>query len=677
MSSRPYTPLHVHTAYSILDGYAQIKDLADYSVELGLGSISISDHGSLGGAFQLYREASRVGIKPIIGLEAYESPDSASTRAPILWGTPDQKRDDVSSSGKYTHLTLFAQSAQGLRNLYQLYHSSFVDGFYGKPRVDRESLSRYSEGLVATSGCPSGAVQTLLRLGHHQRAKQRLREYLDIFGDRFYIEIMRHSIEIEERVEADLIRLSSELNIPLVATLDSHYVRPQDREGHDDLLCVQTRSLKSTPPEDRFSFQGDGYYLKSHKEFSQTFHDLPGAVRSTNEIADSVSSYDEVFESKWRFPAARFEAFQGKSLREVVGADRDRDQERLDYELSVIESRGFSDYLLVTADILNEGRRRGIRYGPGRGSASGSLVSYRLGITEVDPISNGLIFERFINPERQGFPDVDIDVDKFRRDEHIEMIRELYGQNHTALISTYGYVGARSSLRDSVRITGLPVSVGDDLCKLLPPSRFGREPELSEIKGHGGYPGVLATAGRIYGSIRSQGVHAAGVLISDEALPGLLPVHSPGGKGQLVTSYDGEEVEALGFLKTDYLGLATLGVIDECLRLLSPQQRPTSGPVVVYQLETELPTTFDDGPTYELLSAGETTGVFQLDSPGMRQLLRSLGPDSLTDIASVLALFRPGPMSAGAHTEYAKRKREATKIRAQRGQLPDMDRSAS
>lgn len=671
MSPEDYVPIHIHSSYSILDGYSSIPSLIKEAARLELPAISLTDHGSLSGVYEFYRECRSAGIKPILGLEAYVAPSSRTLREPVRWGVDEQRTDDVSGGGKYSHLTVLATSSEGLHNLFRLHTDSYERGFYGKPRTDFEALSAHNRGLIVTTGCVGGPVATRIRLGQLTEAEQTVNDLKDIFGDRLYAEVMRHGISIEEEVEPHLLDISKKSRVPIVATLDSHYATESDSSSHDALLCVQTKALLSTPKSERFAFDGDGYHLLSREEVSRKFSDLlsGGALRNTLEIAERVSEYDSVFDQSAKLPT-----FTGTvdgdnlEIRSRCAAFLDSEgspeaRVRLDYELDTICGRGFAGYILVTAHILSVGRSRGIRIGPGRGSSGGSLVCYALGITEIDPLSNGLLFERFINPERVSFPDIDFDVDQRRRDELVGIASELYGNESVCQISTFGTIGAKSAIRDSVRILELPFKVGNELTAKLPPPKFGRQPTLLELPPQVGYPEVISVATGLEGATRSEGVHAAGIIISPDSLVGRIPLRNKAGKGGFISAYGMEDLEKLGYVKTDYLGLANLGVIDECVRLLSVRSRTTPGGSVVRELETELPTTFDDPATFELLSAGETTGVFQLDGLGMRNLLRRLLPTSFLDIASVLALYRPGPMGANAHTEYADRKNGRSNIK--------------
>lgn len=653
-----YAPLHNHTEYSILDGMSGIGELVAEATRLELPALSLTDHGSLGGAYKFYRECLTQGIKPIIGIEAYASPASRTLRKPTYFGSPEQRDDDVGGAGKYTHLTLFSTGSEGLRSLYRLQSDSYTHGFYGKPRVDLDSLAGNKEGVVCTSGCVGGTVATRLRLGQYGEARQHLSDLKDIFGDALYVEIMRHDIEIEKKVESDLLRLSVELQLPIVATTDSHYTTSSQADIHDSLLCIQTRALKATPPDDRFAFQGSGYHLQSADEFRARFSDLRGGVDSTLEIAERIGSYEGIMDGSNKLPqigdydddelTRQVQQFiQVKGLGPTYS-------ERAAYELDLLRSRGFSGYFLMVAHIMREGRSRGIRYGPARGSAGGSLVAFALGITEIDPIHYGLLFERFLNPEREGLPDIDVDVDQGRRDEHVSMVRELYGDLRVCQVSTYGTIKAKAAIRDTVRINGLPFALGGEITRQLPPPRAGRQPSLSELPVGAAPPEVLSTALGLEGRIRSMGTHPGAIVVGPPGveLDSIVPVIRPGGKGYPTTAYDLTDVENLGLLKTDWLGLATLGVIDECLRLLQarfPERSP-------------LPTTFDDPDTFALLSAGDTTGCFQLDSSGMRSLLRKLRPTTFLEIAALLALFRPGPMGADAHNEYANRKNGRSRV---------------
>jgi DNA polymerase-3 subunit alpha len=635
-----FVHLHTHSMYSILDGHGKPASYAERAAALCQPALAVTDHGSLGGAYQHWKECNRVGIKPIIGAEFYVAPGSRFDKTPAA---------GFSGSGKYAHITVLASGSIGLRNLFRLQARAHSEGFYGKARIDFDLLEEYREGLVVLSGCAGGHIATYLRNGQFKEAQQLAQRLRSSFGENFFIELMNHDIKEddldEEWLNVHLIRLADTLDVPLVATNDAHYCNPEDHDVQQALLCVATRDVLSNP--NRFRFNGHGFHLRSHGEMVDT--GLPQeAIENTLRIAERVESYDEVFAHTLRMP--RYSDDEGydlwqqadEGLRHRVGFKREY-FDRLEYELEVINSMGYPGYFLVEAHILREGRKRGLTHGPGRGSAGGSLVSYALGITDLDPIAHGLLFERFLNPERVSLPDIDIDVPESERNLWLELIRELYGDEHVAIIGTYGSIGAKAALKDAARVLGHPYRVGEERCAHLPPAKFGRAPSLDKYDGP--RDEIFDLARGLEGTIRQKGQHAAGVIISPEPLSDLLPLWHPADQKAWVTENDMHELDALGLIKYDFLGLRNLDVINEAMRLVGNS---------IGSLPT-LPGDCNDQRTYELLSRGESLGVFQLDSPGMRGLLRQLRPKKFSDISAVLALYRPGPMGANAHTEFAKR----------------------
>jgi DNA polymerase-3 subunit alpha len=651
-----FANLHVHTDYSVLDGALKIDAGVRRAVQLGQSALAITDHGTLGGAYALVKSARTHGINPIIGLEAYVAPHDRTHREAVWWGTPEQRADDLSGGGKYCHLTLLARDAEGLRNLYRLQHDGYATGFYGKPRIDFDSLSQHSGGITCLTGCVSGHVQTALRLGRWDIADQSLGTLEEIFGEHLYVEIMDHNIAVEQKTAAQLLELAARHQLPLIATADSHFTLPEDRDTHDVLLCVQTKAKKADV--DRFRFDGAGYHLASFEEMAVLFGDLPSSLHNTQVVARSVEGYGDFFDRKTRFPKYS-DNEEADLLRLAIAGCPDTPEhiEQVRYEVGVINSQGYAGYFLRLMEAMQLGRAAGIRFGPGRGSAGGSLVAFSLGITGLDPLVHGLLFERFLNPERISLPDIDVDVDDRRRDEFVGMLRDKYGEAFVAHVGTYGIIKAKSALKDSVRVLGHPYILGERLVSKLPPPKFGRQPALADLpSGHGAPADILEAALGLEGTIRTSGTHASAVLISPEPLVGLVPTKIPRSKPVLTTEFTGTELDELGFVKYDFLGVKTIGVIDETLHLLSALPRPGGEPPV------ELPRVFDDSDTFDTLSRGKTTGVFQLDGYGMRKLLRSVRPESLEDVAAVLALYRPGPMGANAHNEFAERKRSRLHI---------------
>ncbi|MEV4015231.1 DNA polymerase III subunit alpha [Nonomuraea angiospora] len=677
--------LHVHTEYSMLDGAAKVRLLMDEVSRQGMPAVAMSDHGNVHGAYEFYQAARKAGIKPIIGIESYVAPLSRRHRQPVYYSdnlalrrSNDETGEggDVSGRGLYTHMTMWATGAQGLRNLFRLQSRAWLEGHVQKyPRMDDELLAEYGQGIVATTGCPSGEVQTRLRLGQYAQAVEAAARYRDIFGrDNYFLELMDHGLAIERRVREELLKLGKELGLPPLATNDSHYVTEGQAPAHDALLCVGTG--KRLADADRFRFSGSGYYVKSAAEMRALWDaEVPGACDNTLLIAERVGDYGEVFAHRDltpRFPVPEGESEASWLRKETLDGARHRygrpSQEvldRIDYELSVIEAMGFPGYFLVVADICRHARERGIGLGPGRGSATGSIVAYCTGITQLDPIEHKLIFERFLNPERISMPDVDLDFDDRRRDEMIDYVTRKYGDDRVCQIVTFGTIKAKAAVKDSCRVLGLPYALGDRITKAFPAAVGGKEIPLAAIhdKGHPRHgeaaelrqmyeqdpdvKRVLDTAAGIEGLTRGTGIHAAGVILSSEPLIDVIPLVKPKADGPIVTGFPFTQAEDMGLLKMDFLGLRNLTVIGDAIANV----RANKG-VDIDILDIPL----DDATTYRLLARGDTLGVFQLDGGGMRVLLKLMQPTTFTDIAAVNALYRPGPMEMNAHTNYALRK---------------------
>ena len=654
----------------MLDGAARVDELLTEVAAQGMPAIAITDHGNLFGAYDFFKKANNYGVKPIIGIEAYVAPESRFDKRRVKWA--DGGDDDVSSGGAYTHMTLLAENSEGLSNLYKLSSLASLEGYYYKPRMDRELLSKYAKGLIGTSGCVGGEIQIKLRMGAYAEAKLAANELRDIFGkDNFFIEIMNHGIEIENRVTVDLLKLARELKIPLVATNDLHYTKFEDADAHAALLCVQSGSTLADPK--RFKFENSEFYLKTAAQMRQLFSETPDACDNTLLIAERCNTKLREGENllpQYPTPEGETEeswlrSLANRGLREKVGKVDKNYQERLNYELDVMIKMGFPGYFLVVADLCSHAREIGIRVGPGRGSAAGSLVSYALGITALDPIKHGLLFERFLNPERISMPDIDLDFDERRRSEMIAYATEKYGESRVAQIITYGNIKSKQAIKDASRVLGYPFSIGDKLTKALPPAVMGKDISLKGVfdtndsryneasefrtiyETDPDAKRVVDTALGLEGLKRQWGVHAAGVILSKEPLIEVIPIHRRESDGAIITQFDMGACEATGLLKMDFLGLRNLSVLDDALANI----KLNSG--VEIDL-SKLPLT--DKKTFELLSRGETLGVFQLDGGPMRALLRQMSPDSFEDISAVIALYRPGPMGVNAHMEYADRK---------------------
>lgn len=671
-SSDSFVHLHVHTEYSMLDGAARISELVLEVARQKMPAVAMTDHGVMFGAYEFWKKATEVGVKPIIGVEAYLTPGTHRTdKTRVSFGSGGE--DDVSGAGSYTHITLLSETTKGMHNLFRLSSLASIEGYYFKPRADRELLERYHEGVIATTGCPSGEVQTKLRLGMFEEAKKAAGEMRDLFGpDNYFVEIMDHGLPLEKRVHADLIRLSREVGIPLVATNDSHYTHAHDSTAHEVLLCVQSGSTLDDPK--RFKFDSTDFYLKSAEEMRTLFADYPEALSNTLLIAERVSvEFDDAANFMPVFPVAEgdtvTDAFQravdgGLALRFPAGIP-DRVQQQADYEVGVIIQMGFASYFLVVADFITWAKARGIRVGPGRGSGAGSMVAYAMQITELDPLEHGLIFERFLNPDRVSMPDFDVDFDERRRNEVIRYVSDKYGDDRVAQIVTFGTIKAKQALKDSARVLGYPFGMGERLTKAMPASVMGKDIPLGGMfdSSHERYKEaadfrtlidtdpdakkVFDGARGIENLKRQWGVHAAGVIMSSEPLLDIIPIMKRDQDGQIVTQFDYPTCESLGLIKMDFLSLRNLTIIDDALDNIEVNRghRPVLEDLAL-----------DDPDTYALLSRGETLGVFQLDGGPMRSLLKMLRPDSFEDISAVLALYRPGPMGADSHTNYALRK---------------------
>ena len=655
----------------MLDGAARIGDLVEEVARQEMPAIAMTDHGNVFGAFDFYKQAVKVGVKPIIGIEAYVAPESRFDKKKVQWA--DGGDDDVSGGGAYTHMTILAENNHGLANLFKLSSLASLEGYYYKPRMDRELLSKYADGLIATTGCPGGEIQTRLRMGNYKEAMRAASDYRDIFGaHNFFLELMDHGIDVETRVKEDLIKLGRELKLPLLATNDLHYTRHEDASAHAALLCVQSGTTLADPK--RFKFDNDEFYLKTPAQMRELFKDLPDACDNTLLIAERC--HVKLREGENLMPAfavpqgetedswLRVEAERGLVTRFGDKAT-DAHRIRLNYELDVMANMGFPGYFLVVADLVAHAKKVGIRVGPGRGSAAGSLVAYALGITGLDPIEHGLLFERFLNPERISMPDIDLDFDERRRSEMIRYATEKYGEDRVAQIITYGTIKSKQSIKDATRVLGYPYVIGEKLTKALPPSVMGKDISLSGVfdsqDSRHGEAGefrelyntdpdskkVVDLARGLEGLKRQLGVHAAGVILSREPLLDVIPIHRREADGAIITQFDMGACESTGLLKMDFLGLRNLSVLDDALLNIKENQ----GIDVVLE---DLP--LSDQKTFELLSRGDTLGVFQLDGGPMRALLRSMAPDSFADISAVIALYRPGPMGENAHNNYADRK---------------------
>ncbi len=666
----------------MLDGAARVEEVVAAVAADGQPAAAITDHGVLYGAVDFYKAAVAAGVKPIIGMEAYLTPGSRFDRPP--------RREDL----RY-HITLLAMDDTGYHNLIKLASRAFLEGFYYKPRMDQELLAEYHQGLVATTGCLGGHVPQLLapeaygeegNVGgarNFEAAVAAAASYQDLFGkENFFVEVMDHGVPAQQRVLPDLLAISRRIGAPLLATNDCHYTRAEEAESHDVLLCIQTGTQMSDPG--RFKFQGGGYWVKPAEQMRALFPagEFPGACDNTLAIAERASlemEFGRILLPHFPVPAGQTEASYLRGLASAGARERYGDllppevAERLEYELRVIEDMGFPAYFLIVWDLMRYAREQGIRTGPGRGSAAGSLVSYALRITDLDPLRYGLIFERFLNPGRRQLPDIDMDFDERYRGEVIRYVAERYGSDHVAQIVTFSTIKGRQALRDSARVLGLPYAVGDRVAKAMPPPILGREATLAQAleppgegadnvlrdfyanaaglrELHAGEPDarrVIDTARGLEGLRRQDSIHAAAVVISPAPITEIVPIQQKGEGTEIVTQFEMHAIEELGLLKMDFLGLRNLSTIERSLELI--EENTGSRPDI-----DRVP--LDDPAVYAMLARGDAMGIFQLEGGGMRALMRSLRPDRFEDIIALVSLYRPGPLGAGTHNLYADRK---------------------
>jgi DNA polymerase III subunit alpha len=653
-----FVHLHVHTEYSMLDGASRIEELVGHVAQDGQPAVAITDHGNLFGLVDFFRAGQAAGVKPILGCEVYQAVGSRR----------DQRLGGADGRQRYFHLTVLAHNDVGYRNLVQLSTRAYLEGYWYQPRIDRDLLAQHHEGLVVLSGCLGSEVNQLLLAGDDDGARRVMAECRDIFGsDRYFVELQDHGIPEQRRVWPMLERLAGQLGLRTVLTNDSHYTHAEDAQAHDVLLCIQTGAKLSDAG--RFKFQGTDYYVKSAAEMRERFRDFPDALEATLDIADMCDTTIEFgLDLLPSFPcpegmseAAYLRRLVQEGARARYGSPIPQPvQERIDYELGVIEQMGFPAYFLIVADLCRYARSAGIRVGPGRGSAGGSVVAYCTEITRVDPIRHGLIFERFLNPARIQMPDIDIDFDDRRRAEMIRYAAQRYGPDHVAQVITFATIKAKSAIRDAARVLDEPFSVGDTLAKMMPPPVQGKESplaeayeksvELRDARKDARFAQILETAEKLEGLKRQDGIHAAAVIIGARPLPETVPLLRTEG-GEVVTQFEMHAAEALGLLKMDFLGLRNLTVLSDAERHV----RANRG----VELDLDDPDflgDMDDPATYEMLATGHTLGVFQLDSTGMQALVRKLKPTKFDDISALMALYRPGPLGMNMHIAFAERK---------------------
>jgi DNA polymerase-3 subunit alpha len=683
----------------MLDGAAKVKPLFAEAERLGMPAVGMTDHGNMYGSFEFYQQAKATGIKPIIGIEAYLAPESRFHKQPVFWGTASQRGmdefgegGDVSGGGAYTHMTMLAENAIGLRNLFRLSSLASMQGKYRQPRMDKELVAEHAEGIIATTGCPSGEVQTRLRLGQADLALKAAADYRDIFGaDNFFLELMDHGLRLEKSVRAGLLEIGRTLGLKPLATNDSHYVTKDQAQSHEALLCVQTGKTLSDPS--RFKLDGDGYYLKSADEMRAIWDsELPDAISNTLLIAERVQSYEDVFTFTDRMPRVPLppgetaESLLRKEIEEFIPTRfpdglKPEYRERLEMELGLITQMGFAPYFLVVGDLVRWAKSQNIRVGPGRGSATGSLVAYLLQITGLDPIEHTLIFERFINPERITPPDIDLDFDDRRRGEVLRYTVDKYGAENVAQVITFGTIKTKAAIKDAARVLyGQPgFAMADKISKALPPPIMAKDIPLSGIVDpqHGRYGEatevrtlvetdpdsgkIFETARGLEGLIRNAGVHACAVILSSQPLLDVVPLWQRD-DGSVITGWDYPSCESVGLLKMDFLGLSNNTIISDAVDNVKANRG----------IDIDLDTlALDDRPTYELLASGECLGLFQLDGAGMRALMRRIAPTKFEDLSAGIALYRPGPMDAGTHNAYADRNNSREQVTPIHPELKD------
>ena len=667
----------------MLDGASRLDELVAAAAADGQPALGITDHGNMYGVLDFYKACNNAGIKPIIGTEAYMAHDHRSERLSRRGRMDDSGGSSDGGKKLYYHLIMLAENNVGYKNMIQLASEAFMTGYHYKPRVDWELLDKYSEGIIATTGCLGGQVLQALLQGNFDEAVKRAGRLQDIFGrDNLFIELQDHGIPEQIRTNPQLLEIAKKIGAPILATNDSHYTHQVDHSAHDALLCVQTGSLRSDP--DRFKFHGDQHYLKSAAEMRHMWREVEVACDNSLWIAERCNveiEFGEPLLPSFPLPPGFADddeyllhlTMEGAKKRWGENIPEDA-KERLLFELDVIKNMGFSSYFIITWDMIKYARDEGIRVGPGRGSAAGCAVAYCLWITDLDPIKYDLLFERFLNPSRMSMPDIDMDFDTRYRDQMIRYCAERYGRDHVAQIVTFSQIKARAAVRDAARVLGYPYAVGDKVAKAMPPLIMGRDTPLQYcFEKHPKYEGGYAQAGDLRDMVntdpvvaevvevakgleglrRSDGIHAAAVVITKDPLTDYLPIQRKPEAGQdiedapVVTQYEMNGVESLGLLKMDFLGLRNLDVIDDTLKAIKIT-RGTDVDIDNVDLE--------DTKTYELLQRGETIGVFQLESTPMRALMKSLGPTEFEDVAALVALYRPGPMEANMHNDYADRK---------------------
>jgi DNA polymerase-3 subunit alpha len=655
-----YVPLHLHTEYSLLDGAIRIKDLIEKALEYRLPAVAITDHGNLFGAIEFYKKLSSAGLKPIIGCEVYVAPKSRF----------DKKSSEGIAEASF-HLILLCKDINGYRNLTRLVSRAYIEGFYYKPRIDKDLLSQYSGGLIGLSSCLKGEIPFYLLAGMIDKAREAALSYKQILGpENFFLEVQANELPEQENVNKQIIELGKELHIGVVATNDCHYLRREDAKAHDVLLCIQTG--KTLKDKDRLRFGSDAFYFKSPQEMKEAFKDVPEVIKNTRKVAEKCNldfRFDEFHLPQYKVPDGEdlnsyLKKLAEAGLKKKLGGDiPDNYKMRLLNELKIIEEMGFSSYFLIVWDFIQYAKNKGIPVGPGRGSAAGSLVAYSLDITEIDPIRYGLLFERFLNPERISMPDIDVDFCMDRRAEVIEYVSRRYGKDHVAQIITFGTMQARAVIRDVGRAMDIPYSEVDRVAKLVPfmgkitlRDAMEVEPRLKEIyENKTEMRELINIAQKLEGLARHASTHAAGIVISPEPLTEFLPLYKAPGDEAITTQFDMDAIKALGLLKFDFLGLKTLTIIDKTEKIINESLRQQKGEDFKPFSMKDIP--LNDKKTFELLCSAKTTGIFQLEGPGMKDLLLRLKPETFEDLIALVALYRPGPLRSGMVDDFIKRKR--------------------
>lgn len=647
-----FSHLHCHTQYSLLDGAAKIPEMLKKAQEDGMPAVALTDHGNMFGAFKFVAEANKYNVKPIVGCEFYMVEDR------------HKKQFSKEQKDERFHQLMLAKNEQGYKNLSKLCSLGYMEGLYSKwPRIDKELIEKYHHGLIATTCCLGAEIPQAIMNKGEQEAETLFKWWLDIFGEDYYIELQRHQLKEQELVNETLLRFAKKYNVKVIATNDSHYVDQEDANAHDVLLCVNTGEFQSKPiwkgegfgsKDYRFGFPNDQFFFKTQGEMQALFKDIPQALDNTNEIVDKINTPKltrDILLPNFPLPGGfgttdqylRHVTYEGARSSKRYGELTGEVEERIEHELNIIKTMGFAGYFLITADLIKAGRDRNVMIGPGRGSAAGSVVAYCTGITNIDPIKYSLLFERFLNPERISMPDIDTDFDDEGRQLVIDYVVNKYGKNRVAQIITYGTMAAKMAIKDVSRVTELPLGEANALAKLVPERpgitltrAYGEVPELKAIRNGTDLRGeVLKMAEKLEGSVRNSGIHAAGVIIAPDDLTEYIPVSTSKDSDLLITQFDGKVIEAAGMLKMDFLGLKTLSIIKDCLKLIEKN----TGKIIDID---DIP--LDDPHTFKLYQRGDTVGTFQFESAGMRKYLQVLKPTDIEDLIAMNALYRPGPM---------------------------------